>query len=301
VRISYFFTMLFLLLFATNTFAKNVAITMDNPNVDQTPLFKPEIRDNNILAILKKNNLKVILFAQGEQVDNQQGRLLLKRWKNAGHIIGNHTYSHLSINNISEKQYEQDTLKNEKILKHYSNFKKIFRFPYLKEGDTIAKRDEFRKFLHEHGYQNGSVTIDASDWYISDRLEKRLSQNPNADMTLYRDYYLQHIWTRAQYYDGLAQKILGRSPDHTLLVHHNLLNALFIGDVIQMFKDKGWKVINADKAFQDPVFKMVPNTLPAGESLIWALAKQTGRFDNKLRYPGEDESYEKEAMDKLGL
>ncbi|MBX3710156.1 MAG: polysaccharide deacetylase family protein [Gammaproteobacteria bacterium] len=301
MRISYFFITLFLLLFTTITFAKNVAITMDNPNCDQTPLLAPEIRDKKILSILKKNNLKIVLFAQGAQVDNPQGMALLKRWNNAGHLIGNHTYSHLSINNISDKQYEQDTLKNEALLKSYSNFKKIFRFPYLKEGDTLAKRDEFRKFLHDHGYQNGSVTIDASDWYISDRLEKRLSQNPNADMTPYRDYYLQHIWNRAQYYDGLAQEILGRSPDHTLLVHHNLLNAIFLGDVIQMFKDKGWKVINADQAFQDPVFKMMPNTLPAGESLIWALAKQTGRYDDKLRYPGEDESYEKEAMDRLGL
>lgn len=113
--------------------------------------------------------------------------------------------------------------------------------------------------------------------------------------------HLIHIWNRAQYYDELAIEVLGRSPNHTLLVHHNLLNALFLGDLIQMFKDKGWKVINADEAFQDPTFKITPNTLPAGESLIWALAKQTGRYDDKLRYPGEDGSYEKEAMDKLGL
>jgi len=186
-------------------------------------------------------------------------------------------------------------------MQHYSNFKKIFRFPFLKEGNTLDKRDEFRRFLREHGYLNGSVTIDASDWYISSRLEKRLSQNPNADITPYRDYYLQHIWSRAQYYDGVVKEVLGRSPDHTLLLHHNLLNALFLGDIIQMFKDKEWKVINADKAFQDPIFKMMPNTLPAGESLIWALAKQTGYYDKKLRYPGEDESYEKESMDKLGL
>lgn len=146
-----------------------------------------------------------------------------------------------------------------------------------------------------------SVTIDASDWYISDRLEKRLSQNPNADITPYKNYYLQHLWDRAQYYDGLAQEVLGRRPNHTLLVHHNLLNALFLGGIIQMFKDKGWKLISAEEAFQDPVFNMMPNTLPAGESLIWALAKQTGRYDDKLRYPGEDGSYEKEEMDKLGL
>jgi peptidoglycan-N-acetylglucosamine deacetylase len=69
----------------------------------------------------------------------------------------------------------------------------------------------------------------------------------------------------------------------------------------KMLQEKGWKLINADEAFKDPIFKITPDTLPAGESLIWALAKQTGRYDNKLRYPGEDESYEKVPMDRLGL
>lgn len=290
-----------ILLVSTLSFAQNVAITIDNPNSDPAPLFSPEDRDERILSILDKNHLKILLFVQGAQVDDQQGRALLARWNNAGQIIGNHTYSHFSMNKISEKDYEEDTLKNEKLLQSYPNFTKIFRFPYLKEGDTVSKRDGFRKFLREHDYQIGGVTIDASDWYISDRLEKRLAQDPNADMTPYKEYYLQHIWNRAQYYDKLAIELLGRSPNHTLLVHHNLLNALFLEDLIQMFKDKGWKVINADEAFQDPVFQITPDTLPAGESLIWALAKQSGRYNDKLRYPGEDEAYEKEAMDKLGL
>jgi hypothetical protein len=41
--------------------------------------------------------------------------------------------------------------------------------------------------------------------------------------------------------------------------------------------------------------------MPAEQSLIWSLAKQTGQYDNKLRYPGEDGEYEKDKMDKLGL
>lgn len=290
-----------LLAFSTISLAQNVAITMDNPNTYKTPLLSAVNRDRAILSTLRNNHLKIVLFAQGAQVDDIQGSALLSRWNSAGHIIANHTYSHISINDSSEAQYEHDVLKNENLLSAYSNFKKLFRFPFLKEGDTQEKRDEFRKFLHEHGYENGSVTIDASDWYISARLEARLAQNPNADITPYKNYYLQHIWSRAQYYDGLAVELLGRSPNHTLLVHHNLLNALFLGDLIQMFKDKGWNVINADDAFKDAIFKVEPNSLPAGESLIWALAKQTGRYDDKLRYPGEDESYEKDAMDKLGL
>jgi len=288
-------------LFSGAVYAQNIAITIDNPNSKSTPLFSAEERDKKILGALDKNHLKIVLFAQGKQIEDWQGKKLLQRWNDAEHILGNHTYSHLTMNEITEKQDEEDTLKNEKILQQYSHFKKIFRFPFLKEGDTLAKRDAFRRFLHKNQYKFGSVTIDTSDWYISDRLEKRLAQNPTADITPYKKYYLDHIWSRAQYYDNLAVQVLGKSPNHTLLVHHNLLNALFLEDLIQMFKKRGWNVIDADEAFRDPVFKITPNTLPAGESLIWALAKQTGRHNDKLRYPGEDGSYERDAMDKLGL
>ena len=114
-------------------------------------------------------------------------------------------------------------------------------------------------------------------------------------------YYLQHVWDRAQYYDSLSQKVLGRSVKHTLLIHHTQLNALFLNDLIVMFRSKGWRIISAREAFQDPVFQMEPDIVPAGESIVWSLAKATGRFDSLLRYPGEDDVYEKPKMDKLGL
>jgi hypothetical protein len=67
-----------------------------------------------------------------------------------------------------------------------------------------------------------------------------------------------------------------------------------------MFRSKGWKVISAREAFRDPIFSRSPDTLPAGESLIWSLAKEAGH-GAELRYPGEDDVYEIPKMDKLGL
>jgi hypothetical protein len=88
---------------------------------------------------------------------------------------------------------------------------------------------------------------------------------------------------------------------HTLLIHYNLLNSLFLGDVLGMFRSKGWGVIEAEEAFSDTVFQRQPDTAPAGESLIWALAKETGKFEGRLRYPGENDTYEKPALDRLRL
>jgi peptidoglycan-N-acetylglucosamine deacetylase len=145
------------------------------------------------------------------------------------------------------------------------------------------------------------VTIDASDWAVDDRLTARLTKDPMADLKPYRDFYLGHMWERALYYDDLSRKALGRSVKHTILMHYNLLNALFLGDLLEMFKGKDWKLIDAAEAFRDPVFSAEPKNVPAGESLIWALAKETGNFDTLLRYPGEDSEYEKAKMDQMGL
>lgn len=289
------------LLLSSACCAQSVAVTIDNPNTYKKPLISDKARDKSILGTLKKHHVKAILFVQGEQVDNAPGRALLQRWQDEGHWLGNHTYSHLSLNDTPEHELEGDTLRNEMLLSHYENFHKIFRFPFLKEGDTEKKRDEFRLFLAANDYKNGSVTIDTSDWYISDRLEERLAKNPAADIRPYEKYYLKHVFARAQYYDKLARKVLGRSPKHVLLLHHNLLNALFLDDLLTMFEQKGWKIIDANVAYDDPVYQLTPETIPAGESLIWALAKQTGKYDKPLRYPGEDASYEKGAMDKANL
>ncbi|HET9527142.1 MAG TPA: hypothetical protein VFO99_13300, partial [Pyrinomonadaceae bacterium] len=88
---------------------------------------------------------------------------------------------------------------------------------------------------------------------------------------------------------------------HTILVHFNLLNGLFLNDVITMLKEKGWQPIDAEEAFTDSVFLAQPKVVPAGESIIWSLAKEKGTIARTLRYPAEDSQYEIKRMDKLKL
>ena len=178
---------------------------------------------------------------------------------------------------------------------------RLFRFPYFKEGETVDKRDGIRAFLRQHGYRLGTATIDASDWAISGRLEKHMISDPKAGVAPYGEFFKGHIWERSQFYDSMARKVLHHRVRHTLLLHHNALNASFLDQLIGMFLDKGWKPIDALHAYADPVYELQPKTLPAGESLIWALAKQSGKFDGELRYPGEDDVYENPKMDALGL
>jgi peptidoglycan/xylan/chitin deacetylase (PgdA/CDA1 family) len=281
-----------------------IAITIDDFNWNKSLKLDPDQRNRALLGALRAyGNLKAALFVACKFADNDKGRELLQDWDRAGHLIGNHSYSHKFLNStrVTAADYTADIEKCDGVIKTFPHFQKRFRFPYLKEGDTAAKRDAVRAFLKEHGYSVGHVTIDASDWAVDDRLTARLTRQPAADVTPYRDFYLSHMWERALYYDDLAQKVLGRHVKHTILMHYNLLNALFLGDLLDMFESKGWKLIDAAEAFKDPVFAATPNIVPAGESIIWALAKETGKFDKLLRYPGEDSEYENAKMNKLGL
>jgi hypothetical protein len=92
-----------------------------------------------------------------------------------------------------------------------------------------------------------------------------------------------------------------RRDSHNLLLHHNLTTALFLPAVVEAFRSAGWTLVDAGFAFADPVYGSQPDIVPAANSLIWQLAKADGRFDARLRSPGEDGSYEGPSMDALGL
>ena len=283
--------------------APQFSITMDDFHWQNAVKLTPTERNQAILDTLNANSIKAALFVIGRNIDSDEGKQLLSHWDKAGHLIGNHTYSHRNYNASGTviEEYQQDILRAESLLKDFPRFRKYFRFPLLKEGDTTIKRDAMRTFFGRHGYRNGHVTIDNSDWAIDQRLTTRLKKDASADLKRYRDFYMEHMWARAEYYDALARRVLGRSVKHTILVHFNLLNGLFLGDLIAMFKSKGWQPIDAEEAFTDQVFSAKPNVLPAGESIVWSMAKAKRTIAKSLRYPAEDGEYENARMDKLGL
>jgi peptidoglycan/xylan/chitin deacetylase (PgdA/CDA1 family) len=280
-----------------------VALSFDDFAWSDIPRLTPDEAMEAYLRPLAKRDLKVTLFVCGRHVRGERGIELLKSWGDAGHLIGNHTFSHRSYHDsqITPAAFFDDIDRGQAAIESVPGFRKIFRFPQLKEGNTEAKRDACRAFLRKHGYRTGHVSIDASDWFYDQHLRARLAADGAVDLTRYREAYLAHLWDRAVYYDALARKVLGRSIPHVLLLHYNYSNALLLDSIAEMFGSRGWRLIGTEEAFADPVYRKEPDIVPAGESLIWALAKESGRFAGELRYPGEDGEYEKDKVEALGL
>jgi len=288
--------------FPNNSARPQLALTLDDPRLSLGLTMKWPEANNRILKAISEKDIRAALFVCGMRVDEADGTKLLSAWDQVGHLICSHSYSHKFYGEqTSYADFAADFLKNEKVIAPYRNRTALFRYPFLKEGDTADKRDRFRALLKERGYRVGHVTIDASDWYVSQRFVDRLAKQPNAPIAPYRDYLIAHLLDRAAFYRQLALDVLGRDIPHTLLLHFNPLNAFVLPEVLKAFETAGWQWIDASLAFEDPIFRSRPQTLPAGESLVWALAKETRRFEDRLRYPGEDDVYEKPKMDALGL
>ena len=175
----------------------------------------------------------------------------------------------------------------------------MLRFPYLKEGDTRDKRDGMREWLRDHGYRAAPVSIDSSDGYYNQRYLALQAAGRSEPVKRLRRAYVRHLLDRAAYYDNLARAVIGRSPAHVMRLHTNALNAAALPEVIEAFRNKGWHFVATRTAFEDALYTMQPMTLPAGENIIWALAKERGV--DGLRDPPEDAAYERPLLQRQGL
>jgi hypothetical protein len=215
--------------------------------------------------------------------------------------------SHLDLNakDVTLSRYQQELLDCDRIIAPLPGYRKWFRFTYLREGNTPDKRDGMRAFLKQQGYRNAYVSLDTSDWRLDEKLVEVLNKNPNAaaaDLAPIKAAYLAHVRQRALAYRELAHKLQGRDIPQVILLHHNLINALWLDDVIAQFEQMGWQITTPQQAFEDPVYQLQPDRAAAGQSLLLSMARSLGlgKFEGWERLV-DDGDYEIEALRRQGL
>ncbi len=258
--------------------AQSVAITIDDgPNAGSTPRMSAQERNQAILDALAKHRVQAALFVtSGYGASTPQGLPLLQAWSKAGHAIGNHTVTHPDLEKVPLADYQRQVLDCDRLISTQPGYQKWLRFTYLREGNTPEKIDGMRKFLRDHDYRNAHVSLDTSDWRLNEKLEEVLKKDPKADVSAIRTAYLAHIKQRALAYRDLSQQLQGRDISQVLLLHHNLINALWLDDVLAQFEKMGWKIITPAEAFADPVYKLEPVRKAAGQSLLLSLGRTLG-------------------------
>ncbi|WOE31834.1 MULTISPECIES: polysaccharide deacetylase family protein [unclassified Acinetobacter] len=280
--------------------AKSLALSFDD-GLD--PLTYPAAQHVNhtILQTLKQNKIHAIIYPSISKIGSTEGLNLISEWGKQGHRIGNHGNLHLNLNKneVNLSDYLNDMQHAHQVFSALEGFVPRYRFPFLKEGNTLEKRQGVRTWLSTHHYQSGAVSIDASDWYYNQLFLKYQQENDQARLEKLKRAYIFHLLDRAKYYDHLALQTLGRSPKHVLLLHVRAINAAWLEDIIYSFQKDGWQFIDSDTAYQDTIYHIQPNLLPAGESIIWSIAQIYGV--KNLRYPAEDAPYEYSNLIQHGL
>jgi len=239
-----------------------VASLMNTPGNQQ----RSTERFTRIVTAFTENHVPATGFVIAGAIERGQ-RAFLEQFRNAGLMIGNHTFSHYNLNQMSSVQYIADIDRANKVLDPLLTKPKYFRYPYLAEGNKKTK-PLVLDYLAEHDYIVAPVTIDSKDFEFNERLYKVPYRAREAYINTLKSEYLAYIWKQTL----RAEKRGGGKPGkQILLIHSNLLNSYLLGDVIQMYKKNGYTFITLTEALKNPAPVL---TFPASENNIDSLWKK---------------------------
>ena len=281
-----------LMALVNSVLAGEIALTFDDAPRADSHFFTADQRATALLARLEETGVRQALFyVIARHLAVPGGLERIGAYTAAGHLLGNHSFSHQDPDRIDVEKYLADFDRAHDRLSPLAGFVAYYRFPFLHEGREIETRDQIRSHLSDHGNQHGYVTVDNYDWYLDHLLQKGIEQGKQPNLERLRDLYVELMWESIQFYDGIAQDTLGRSPRHVLLLHENDLAALFIGDLVRHLKQQGWTVIDPLTAYQDPIARQLPDTLFNGQGRVAAIARTQGVKPRDLIHPSEDEAF----------
>lgn len=288
-------------LFAGSLSARDIALTFDDgPTADSAMMTGVE-RSQRILKQLQAAKVPDAWFFIKADGINAQTQPRLAAIQQAGYHLANHSYSHQAAGELGAKAYMEDVYKAHLILRQYPNFVKYHRFPFLNYGKDLPEINQLQALLTELGYQNGYITVDDYDWYISSLLDQAYADNKSIDYQKARDFYVSKTYEAVEFYDALAQKVLGRSPKHVLLLHEYDSSALFIGDLIKHLRQNGWNIISPQEAYSDPIAQEFPQVNFHGQGRVAALAFAKGIPAEACRSRVESQEYLQAEFERAGI
>ena len=242
----------------------------------------------SVLDTLHREKLPPVYgFVNARKVELQPRWIrILQMWHAAGEPLGNHTYSHPELDLSTVAAYETDIAKDEPLLKQVDpeGDWRWFRFPYLEEGDTVAKREAVRGYLKAHGYRIAEVSLDFQDYLWNDPYARCMDKGRGADVQWLHDSYLAAAEQSIAAYRTLSQRTYGRDIPYVLLMHLGAFDARMLPELLALFRSRGFGFVTLEQAHRDPAYS-VDAALPmkGGGLLEEALASQ-----NHVAFPDHD-------------
>jgi peptidoglycan-N-acetylglucosamine deacetylase len=258
---------------------RQVAITIDDlPAGAANFMTADEITSmtTRLLTTLRDQKIPVVGFVNEKKIyktGEADARIAaLRMWLDYGFELGNHTYSHASLNKVGLKAWEDDVVQGESVTKlllaeHHMQMR-FFRHPYLDTGRDLETRRQAEEFLTQRGYHIAPITFDAWDWMyapVYDDAKKRSDTKLQDDLV---KSYLSYSDSVFAYDEQLSKQILGYEPKQIILLHGNNLEAEHIGDLLDVLRKRGYRFITLEDALSDQAYGL-PDTYVGEEGTGW--------------------------------
>jgi len=185
---------------------------------------------------------------------------ILEAWLDAGHDLGNHTYSHPSLYTTPLADFEADVIRGEvvtgKLLADRGRELRYFRHPMLNTGPDRQTRAEFEAFLDDRGYMVAPVTIDNDEYLYARAYEHALAAGDAEVVDRIGAAYVSYMEAVFGFYERLSLTVLEREPAQILLLHANALNRDLLGVLATRLELRGYRFVSLDEALADPAYRL---------------------------------------------
>ncbi len=170
---------------------KKIAITFDD---GPHPYYTEQLLDG-----LKERGVVASFFVTGEHAELHPD--IIERMINEGHLIGNHTYSHIQLTRNNRDKFRDELIKTNEILKEITGEEiQYVRPPYGSWDKSFEKELNMFPVLW---------TVDPLDWSsrnVGRITEKIVSRTGENDIILMHDYYDTSVTAALQAIDELLEE-----------------------------------------------------------------------------------------------
>ena len=264
---------------------KRIALTIDDlPFVSRYITQKQEGGTEIVDMLLRhllQNDVRVTGFVIGKNADEK----LLGKWHSGGHLLANHTYSHLQLSNISSDEFEKDVIKNEKILAQFleNNTEKYFRFPYLDAGKTAEQRNAALDFLYQRSYTIAPVTLDSKDYIYNEYFTEAWQNDDVKTMQYAVNEYWEYTKMVIEFRERQAIHFYGKPVGLIMLIHANRINSHGLDRMITSIKAMGYEFVSLSGLLNE--YDSLKNNAILGQSYFSFDVQSDDGTYKRVNYP----------------
>ncbi len=246
-------------LMTATTQARELVIAFENTLQDSSSL-DAKARSQMLVRNLKTVAVPQAMFLIKTENLGRKNRERVALYSDNGHLLVNAGHDHSLVSKNDLYAYEISLLKANRLLAPYSGYKKHIHFSYLHESGDLNIQRGLIEFLQERGYRpafTGFNPARGMDNYIDQLYQKKMRNNRRVDMVALEKAYVQLMLEPLRQQDEYLFNMLGYSPRQVLVIQENDLAAYFIVALVDELNARGWTIIAAEKALNDPLINPV--------------------------------------------